>query len=300
MPKQVSSRTRSPSKRTSEFSTVSDGGMFQSRPFVMQSKVGEEGEKSGLKTSLMRAERYGHHPSQMQFAGVSDPQTVQPKKVTRQPLESQRAEAPPMQLAPGSRKRKRADSTTTTTSTGTEKDKYEGLFTPGADSIPVKNYNQKQGHNGEAREWEHPVPGASYPKGNKDPRYKSAPVMGIPTSVHRNGEGGAGGGVSSTGRSTTAQGWSKELGKDIKDGKFAKSLQRGLIDDINAAHVNGKLSQDWANAAIQIIDKHLERKDIEVGEAGELRNFVMDAVLSRLESPKKYGGGIEPTKPKPK
>ncbi|NJK65170.1 MAG: hypothetical protein HC941_00325 [Microcoleus sp. SU_5_3] len=89
MPKRVSSRTRSPSKRTSKFSSVSDGGMFESRPFVVQSKVGEEGEKSGLKTSLMRAENYGHHLSQLKSIDVSDPTTVQPKMGMGQPVSEQ-------------------------------------------------------------------------------------------------------------------------------------------------------------------------------------------------------------------
>ncbi|XWK89404.1 MAG: hypothetical protein U7127_04890 [Phormidium sp.] len=70
MEKQVVSRMESPSKRTSEFSSVSDGGMFESRPFVVQSKEGEEGKKSGLKTSLMQAERYGHHVSKI--AGIDN------------------------------------------------------------------------------------------------------------------------------------------------------------------------------------------------------------------------------------
>ncbi|NJK65169.1 MAG: hypothetical protein HC941_00320 [Microcoleus sp. SU_5_3] len=73
MPKRVFSRTRSPRKRRSEFSTVSDGGIFESRPFVVQSKVGEEGKQKDLKTSLMQAENYGHHLSQIQPTAVSGP-----------------------------------------------------------------------------------------------------------------------------------------------------------------------------------------------------------------------------------
>jgi len=71
MAKRVFSRVKSPSKRSSEFSSVSDGGMFESRPFVVQSKVGEEGKQKDLKTSLMQAEHYGHHLNQMQLAAVS-------------------------------------------------------------------------------------------------------------------------------------------------------------------------------------------------------------------------------------
>ena len=69
MTKQVFSQTKNHQKETFGFSNDSDGGMFQSRPFVVQSKAGEEGERSELKTSLMRAEHYGHHLSQMQPVG---------------------------------------------------------------------------------------------------------------------------------------------------------------------------------------------------------------------------------------
>ncbi len=99
MAKRVFSRTRSSRKRTSEFSSVSDGGMFASRPFVVQSKVGEAGEKSGLKTSLMRAERYGHQLSQMQAAEIPFATAVQPKMVMEQSVQLKQAEVPPVQLA---------------------------------------------------------------------------------------------------------------------------------------------------------------------------------------------------------
>ncbi|HAZ44398.1 MAG TPA: hypothetical protein DDW76_06215 [Cyanobacteria bacterium UBA11369] len=112
---------RSPRKRSSEFSSVSDGGMFESRPFVVQSKVGEEGKKSGLKTSLMRAERYGHHLSQMNPSGFSNCQAVQPKLVTREPMQSQWVEATPMQLARTKKSKPLSTSSPLKPKTGTSK-----------------------------------------------------------------------------------------------------------------------------------------------------------------------------------
>lgn len=269
MAQRVFSTMRRPSRKTSEFSSISDGEMFKSRPFVVQTKVGEERKKPDLRTSLMRAQRYGHQVSKINLSDFSAPQAVQSKIATRQPVQSQWAEALPMQLTP---------------------DPYEGLFPPGADSIPVKYYNQRQGHNGEAREWEHPVPGASYPGGNRNPLYRSAPVMGIPKSVHRNGQGGGGGGVSSTGSSSSAHNWASGLRGHVNSGNFAEALKKGLLDNINAAHVNDELSMDWAHAEIKLIDMHLQRNDINAAEAGDLRNFVMDAVYKRMESPRQYGG----------
>lgn len=59
------SNKRRPGSNIAEYSTVSDGGMFKSRPFVVQSKVGEDSKKSDLRTSLMRAQRYGHNLSRI-------------------------------------------------------------------------------------------------------------------------------------------------------------------------------------------------------------------------------------------
>lgn len=77
MGKRVFSRVRSPRRRSSEFSSFSDGGMFESRPFVVQSKVGEKGEKSGLKASLLQAERYGHHLRQINSASIETSKPLQ-------------------------------------------------------------------------------------------------------------------------------------------------------------------------------------------------------------------------------
>lgn len=55
--------------------------MFQEpSSLTMQPKKSEKSQQPDLKTSLIKAECYGHHLNQMQPAGVPDPQTVQSKK----------------------------------------------------------------------------------------------------------------------------------------------------------------------------------------------------------------------------
>ncbi|NMG10099.1 hypothetical protein DP117_25715 [Brasilonema sp. UFV-L1] len=61
--------------------------MFESRPFVVQASRGENSPQPDLKTSLMRAERYGHHLSQIQPFGNEATTAVQPKLETGQPIQ---------------------------------------------------------------------------------------------------------------------------------------------------------------------------------------------------------------------
>ena len=107
--------------------------MFESRPFVMQSKVGGEREKSGLKSSLMRAERYGHHLDQIQSADVSLSQTVQPERV----------QAPPVQLAK-LRFTKKPPFITRRPRGGRDQNNVGGQPNPAAN--PLTNPSQQQGN----------------------------------------------------------------------------------------------------------------------------------------------------------
>ncbi|NMG10100.1 hypothetical protein DP117_25720 [Brasilonema sp. UFV-L1] len=59
--------------------------MFESRPFVVQQQTAQELQQPDLKTSLMQAEKYGHHLNQLQPASFS----VQPqqKAETQAPIQ---------------------------------------------------------------------------------------------------------------------------------------------------------------------------------------------------------------------
>ena len=87
MSSKVSSKMRNSKKETSGFSNGSDARMFQSRPFVVQSKTAENLQKQDLKKSLMRAERYGHHLSQIDSTNESVPTATQPKLEMGQPVQ---------------------------------------------------------------------------------------------------------------------------------------------------------------------------------------------------------------------
>ncbi|MEH1904661.1 MAG: hypothetical protein V7L04_25460 [Nostoc sp.] len=90
MTRQQHSQTKNSQKQTSTFSSASTGGMFESRPFVVQASRGENVQQPDLKTSLMQVERYGHHLNRMQPFGNEATIAVQPKMETGQPIQCAR------------------------------------------------------------------------------------------------------------------------------------------------------------------------------------------------------------------
>ena len=79
MPNTCLNQIKDNKKETPSSSNDSDGGMFDSRPFVLQSKTAEKLGRPDLKKSLLRSERYGHHLSQIDCTNESVPTTTQPK-----------------------------------------------------------------------------------------------------------------------------------------------------------------------------------------------------------------------------
>lgn len=94
MASRLRTRQKISSKQTPDFSTAPAQAMFQSRPFVVQTQTAQKPQQPDLKTSLMRAQRYGHNLSRMHPARVSAPIAIQPKQGNGQHKESQSANAP--------------------------------------------------------------------------------------------------------------------------------------------------------------------------------------------------------------
>lgn len=73
------------SKKTLPFSNTPAQKMFESSPFVVQSK-NDNSQQPGLKVSLIQAEKYGHHLSKNNLANQSVSTAVQPK-LNNQPIQ---------------------------------------------------------------------------------------------------------------------------------------------------------------------------------------------------------------------
>ncbi len=91
---------------TQELSTApTHQAMFQQRPFEKPAPTADADQQPDLKTSLMRAERYGHHLGQMHDTAVSAPQVAQPKMGMERSMQSAPAQlsSQPMQPSSGGR-----------------------------------------------------------------------------------------------------------------------------------------------------------------------------------------------------
>ncbi|MBD0389862.1 MAG: hypothetical protein ICV54_26000, partial [Nostoc sp. C3-bin3] len=69
-------------QQTSAFYDVPAQGMFESLPFVVQSK-NNNSEQPNLKTSLIQTEKYGHHLSKTDLANQSATTALQTKPDTQ-------------------------------------------------------------------------------------------------------------------------------------------------------------------------------------------------------------------------
>src|SRR3712207_3767998 len=94
MAKRLYTQTKDIKREKPDVLTAPAQGMFQSRPFVVQPQTAQKSQQPDLKTSLMRARRYGHHLSRMQPTGVSAAKAVQPKLGNGQQIESDSSKAP--------------------------------------------------------------------------------------------------------------------------------------------------------------------------------------------------------------
>ncbi len=171
-----------------------------------------------------------------------------------------------------------------------------GMFESGVGTWGTKFYNEKQGHEGQPMEWEHPVPGKAYRDAGKGSSYKSAPVLQIPKTMHRSGVAGAGGGISSTGSSHSAQIWSGGMGEELATGNWKGVIWKGVIDGLNSAMATGQNLQEAAHGYYRIIMMHQERGDIDEQTAHELIAQLMNAVLNMSDRPDLFGGSKGPSK----
>jgi hypothetical protein len=123
-----------------------------------------------------------------------------------------------------------------------------GLFSSNVSSstqpvLPYGSSNAKK-NSGKAfgTELEHPIPGQTLRLIGEGGGYQQEYTIPIPKSVHRNAVAGAGGGISSTGSSSTSKDWSLFLAShnDFDRVKLA------MTEQINAQIMNKNFSESTA------------------------------------------------------
>jgi hypothetical protein len=164
-----------------------------------------------------------------------------------------------------------------------EKCKYDrsqgGFFSSGAVGsakgvLPYNSSNAKtQSGKAFGTELEHVIPGAALRQMGMGAQYRYEYTVPLPTPVHRNGVSGAGGGISSTGSSSTAKGWAQHLSGQATEYDV---VRLALTDAINAMLMNNAFTEamtvqysDWLTAQYQ-------NGRIDQQQLGELRNLLAE------------------------
>ena len=129
-------------------------------------------------------------------------------------------------------------------------------------------------------ESEHLFPHAALKLSGMQFRYQDEPTLSIPYGVHRNGQSGVGGGVTSTGSSGTASGWSGHLG-NLAQTDFPAALRLAAIDQMNAHRVNRNFTNEVAMQIMQVVNAHADMGRLTNQQASSLNNEIADYYYSQ-------------------
>lgn len=108
--------------------------------------------------------------------------------------------------------------------------------------------------------------------------------MSIPYGVHRGAVSGAGGGVSSTGSSTTAKQWSAHLGGLAGGGNWYDAIRLAAIDQANAAWMQDNLNDGTVNQIIQTVNAHAALSRLTIAQAAEINGIIYNLFVNRARS----------------
>ncbi len=146
---------------------------------------------------------------------------------------------------------------------------FSGLFPPSTTSRFVGKHKHTKKHSKRKRfESEHVLPSKALKNANKKFKYDDEITISIPYDMHRKGQSGAGGGVSSTGSSGTAKGWSQRLGAMISGGDRRGAIRATLMDELHSAHATGNLDFGMMSAFLQYLllsvqEGHINNQDVD-------------------------------------
>ena len=155
---------------------------------------------------------------------------------------------------------------------------FGGLFAPGLTTRPVAPYREaKQASQQGQWEAEHMMPAAAWKHSGLSHNYDDLPAMSIGYDMHRGGQSGAGGGVTSTGSSTTAKGWSKLLGGQLADpNQREQAFFSVAADEYNAALMSGRLSEAVVSQIVQTLNLHRDEGHLTADQAARIQNAIVD------------------------
>ncbi len=184
---------------------------------------------------------------------------------------------------------------------------YGGIFNPSATTGHVAKHKHNKKHSKrKLKESEHVLASQAIKKGihkrtssgikNKRPIHSTGKsynqneeyTISIPYQVHRGGTSGAGGGISSTGGSTTAKGWGDLIG-GLLDSNPYEAVRLACMEHLNSYFMNGNLDESVVNNLWAWIDGQVQSGRITLVEANLLKQIVLNAATRLF----KYQEGIK-------
>jgi hypothetical protein len=161
---------------------------------------------------------------------------------------------------------------------------FGGLFESGLSTPHVGPHKETKKHSKKnVFESEHMVPKQALKKSGVKFSYNDEPTISIPYEMHRGGQSGVGGGVSSTGSSETATTWSESLAKHIKNNDWKTAIKLTATDEFLSAAQNGYLTSGMVSAIMQNVNYHATMGRITDTDAGEIKNMLMSWLLDFQE-----------------
>ena len=159
---------------------------------------------------------------------------------------------------------------------------HHGMFSHGMSARPVAPYSQAKQSSAQYKwEAEHMMPAAAWQHSGLAHRYADLPAMSIGYDMHRGGQSGAGGGVTSTGSSTTAKDWSRKLGGQLADPtQREQAFLSVAADEYNAALMTGRLNEGLVWQIIQTLNLHVQAGHLTQEQAGRIQNAIMNRWLN--------------------
>ncbi len=161
---------------------------------------------------------------------------------------------------------------------------FGGLFSPGTTSPYVgphkdtKKYSKRGVY-----ESEHVTPKNALVKGGVNFTYNNEITISIPYGMHRGGQSGAGGGVSSTGSSGTASGWSDLLGNMLQQGDWPGAIRAVLLDELHSAAQNGALDQGMMSAFLQYLQNARMQGRISANDVEQIYSALYGSYANYLQ-----------------
>lgn len=127
-------------------------------------------------------------------------------------------------------------------------------------------------------EWEHVIPGAVI-RGSKflqDRKitYRDSMTYALDYAIHRDAVDGSGGGITSTGRSETAQGWVNYLIGLFDSGQADEAIGKVFYDEVHAIEAHRSFTGNDFSSLVAILRSYIDKRIVSQDKADEIASWM--------------------------